>query len=535
MSGIKKLLQNLSKASSLSTKMPTVAPPPSKQRTYKDVELDVPKPGEMIQESYPSLSATKLEDIGTDEEFVQLDDLTRECVLTLMMYHEYLSRFTSEYADNPEFMDRVYETLDIVAQDKPIKKHLIHEMCPELFPYEILNKESPIPLEEKYKNLGLKESEKAKVIEQETQNVITVHDFQGASPQARLSAPQTPLPSNPKQRIKNLLVWDPLDPKLHQVSREEYYSPMEINKRHLYTWEQVKRTYIKSAELIDKYAQKLGSVGAALNYIKLKVDNRTPEEQEVIEGIEYVKRLMKEHYEYVLSVYEFKFKNVVLPFPMPEWLKKDYMATMEDLLNNRYVSDTAGALGVPDKTEQYLKEKAIREQKARDALALDEKYQKEAMKLIADKGDELLVRRDLNSKDDQLIRKMNMLSEMIEVKRPAEPIADFNNKFDPAKLQQILKEQMTHTPLEGEFNFENLVKILYLNNGDPHTYNIDFWAERLNIQPQKLKNIFYSVSFPVIQGVEPVGKLEFVEVQKKKEMFDLFQEHIRKQTSSNNI
>eukprot|EP00360_Condylostoma_magnum_P002165 CAMPEP_0168315294 /NCGR_PEP_ID=MMETSP0210-20121227/10737_1 /TAXON_ID=40633 /ORGANISM="Condylostoma magnum, Strain COL2" /LENGTH=57 /DNA_ID=CAMNT_0008287587 /DNA_START=275 /DNA_END=448 /DNA_ORIENTATION=+ len=55
----------------------------------------------------------------------------------------------------------------MATNDMPIKKGMLLEMAPEFFVYEIMQKESPISLEEKYKNLGLPYEEKVKRIEYE--------------------------------------------------------------------------------------------------------------------------------------------------------------------------------------------------------------------------------------------------------------------------------------------------------------------------------------------------------------------------------
>lgn len=60
---------------------------------------------------------------------------------------------------------------------------------------------------------------------------------------------------------------------------------------------------------------------------------------------------------------------------------------------------------------------------------------------------------------------------------------------------------------EQRIHLRELPKVLFLNNQDPEKvrngkiqYNIQFWASHFNIEPQKLRNIFNLVSYPIISA-----------------------------------
>lgn len=72
-----------------------------------------------------------------------------------------------------------------------------------------------IPFKEKYKNLGLPQSQKDQILLEE-QKGISSPDQSGAYPVARLSKPNTPVPSNPHQRIGSINIWDKEDPALNE-------------------------------------------------------------------------------------------------------------------------------------------------------------------------------------------------------------------------------------------------------------------------------------------------------------------------------
>mmetsp|Transcript_29026 Transcript_29026/g.51914 ORF Transcript_29026/g.51914 Transcript_29026/m.51914 type:complete len:270 (-) Transcript_29026:77-886(-) len=260
----------------------------------------------------------------------------------------------------------------------------------------------------------------------------------------------------------------------------------------------------------------MGSVFTAMNYIILK-ENRTPEEQKMYEGFTYTCRLMLEHERFRVSVYNHVNFNVYEPFPMSTFLRKRFLDTISVFLREKFVPDIIKALGIPDKTEQQLIDERLREQKAIDFDALFQKDRKAVVKVIEDKGETILVRRDLTSKDDQLIRKMNFLADSLEIKKPPKIELDFGESNVENAIK--LKEQMTYDIKAAQLTTENLVKVLYLNNSDPQQFNTEYWAEVLNITPQKLKNVFYNFSVPILaednEGSAAQYKLEYEEVEHK--------------------
>lgn len=90
-------------------------------------------------------------------------------------YHEYIDKFTAEYADTPEFMTRVREISGLLNADKPVKKKLVIETFQELFEYEYADSLSAIPAAERYKHLGLPDTDPNR--EQfDLQDTILIHE-----------------------------------------------------------------------------------------------------------------------------------------------------------------------------------------------------------------------------------------------------------------------------------------------------------------------------------------------------------------------
>lgn len=527
MSGLKKMIEGLSKAVKFSSKMVTIAPAPAKIRSYDSLQG---KTQLEIQTEQRPLVLPQVEEIHKDQELVLLDDIEKECVLGLMEYYEYLDTFTGEFVNNQGFIQKCNDLFMRVSEDRPVKKELLLEICPELYTYEILSRDSPMSLEEMYKNLGLKEEEKAKVIELEksTEGSLVVGGLFTNSPY-KLIPPIGPIPSEHKFRVGNFSIWDPEDIKVREIYRHPHYSPYEIQRRIVYIWSQVQKTYMESADTIETLEEKLGSVGAVFSYLQVKGLACSPEEQKILDGIEYIKRLMKEQYEFVNSVYEFHANHIILPFPMPDWLRDKFLVAMKDMVENKMFDDLGKAMGLPDNGANMLKEIEIREQKAYDAMVLDERDRKTVQKMLGEKGDEMLVRRNLSEKDNELIRKMNLLSDTINVVKPLEPVADFSSVYNPEEFRFKQNQNAVMAMNKEELHTENLVKVLYLNNMDPQEYNLEFWAETLNISTQRLRNIFYNFSYLVYENHQVVGKISFIDVPKKTEIFDAFQESLKRE------
>ena len=164
MSGLKKMIEALSKVVKFSEKMKTTIPEPSKVRTYESIKGKVNFESQFDQSLSP---VSQLEEIDPNEKLMLLDDIEKESILCLMEYYEYLDTFTGEFVDNQEFIQKCNDLFIRLSEDRPVKKEILLELCPEFYNYEIMSRDSPIPLEELYKNLGLKPQDKAKVLELE--------------------------------------------------------------------------------------------------------------------------------------------------------------------------------------------------------------------------------------------------------------------------------------------------------------------------------------------------------------------------------
>ncbi len=113
--------------------------------------------------------------------------------------------------------------------------------------------------------------------------------------------------------------------------------------------------------------------------------------------------------------------------------------------------------------------------------------------------------RDMNVKDPELLRQINIVSRAVKVEEPFPlKVAQYELPLD------YLEEGMLgNTPTDGRILIEEYYKVLYLNNDDPEKYNFTYWEKYFNVNKVTLRNIFNYVFFPMPDEKNPteVGKI----------------------------
>lgn len=100
---------------------------------------------------------------------------------------------------------------------------------------------------------------------------------------------------------------------------------------------------------------------------------------------------------------------------------------------------------------------------------------------------------DVNIKDDNLIKKLNILAQVIIVEKP--PVIGTSEEELYTSLSEGMYGDISqdHRILRDE-----IYKVLVLNNKDPQLYSIQFWSKHFKIEPAAIRNIFNYVAFPVV-------------------------------------
>lgn len=88
---------------------------------------------------------------------------------------------------------------------------------------------------------------------------------------------------------------------------------------------------------------------------------------------------------------------------------------------------------------------------------------------------------------------MNILAQAVKVDDPPLLPPDQEQLYGYLKQQENQQLEQDHRILIDE-----IYKVLYLNNQDPHLYNVRFWAKHFKIDPAAIRNIFNYLGYPVI-------------------------------------
>ena len=133
------------------------------------------------------------------------------------------------------------------------------------------------------------------------------------------------------------------------------------------------------------------------------------------------------------------------------------------------------------------------EERLREVIDVDALIEKDRQQLQDMANQRLpLPKRDLTQKDGDLIAKMNLLAQAIEVEEPPLFGQDINEEY-------IIEESLRHNlPTDKRILVDEIYKILYFNNKDPETYNINFWADYFKIDAATIRNVVNYMAYPVI-------------------------------------
>ena len=113
---------------------------------------------------------------------------------------------------------------------------------------------------------------------------------------------------------------------------------------------------------------------------------------------------------------------------------------------------------------------------------------------------------DLNNKNMDLIKRVNIVSSAIKVQEPKLYTSNFEYELPADYLEETLLGDM---PTSGRILVEEYFKVLYLNNENPEKYNFSYWENYFKVDNKTLRNIFNYVFFPLPdeKNKEETGKI----------------------------
>ena len=97
---------------------------------------------------------------------------------------------------------------------------------------------------------------------------------------------------------------------------------------------------------------------------------------------------------------------------------------------------------------------------------------------------------------------MNLIAQAVEVDEPPLFGTDLNEEY-------IIEESLRHgLPADKRILVDEIYKILYFNNRDPETYNINFWADYFKIAPATIRNVVNYMAYPIIN--QTTKKIDYI-------------------------
>jgi hypothetical protein len=102
-------------------------------------------------------------------------------------------------------------------------------------------------------------------------------------------------------------------------------------------------------------------------------------------------------------------------------------------------------------------------------------------------------KKDINDKDDNLIKKMNIVAQAVVIEDPPLSVPDPDDILEEMKEGMYGLLSQDHRILRDE-----IYKVLFLNNQNPEVYNVQFWSRHFKIDPAAIRNMFNYLAYPIV-------------------------------------
>mmetsp|Transcript_28401 Transcript_28401/g.32841 ORF Transcript_28401/g.32841 Transcript_28401/m.32841 type:complete len:593 (+) Transcript_28401:24-1802(+) len=394
----------------------------------------------------------KIEDLEPD--YVIVTGLKKKLVLNSITYYEFQLRNVEGLTMNPDAMKAIETVHYHVEHNLPVRRELLYEVMPELFDTELGE------LDQYQRERIL--SKRPRLISSQTSNIQAIEDV----------------------------------PEERQINEFEMFKKQEYDFMEFVYSKAIEFTEKHEEFIEQKINQGYASLDLVLENIETKPEeNLSDQEKVLLKDLQELRRVNQDYAELIklnkIRVFK-KQRELHMPIFVQNHprLKQAWTEKWEQIVANSF--EFRESIFVPDNSQSYESklDKILQEQRAMDLQELINQSQAEYKEIIG--GNEPLRRKDPNKKDDNLLKKLSVLTgamnQIPETKRRV-------RTKDLDKFQSPVGR--LEKPEESRILLDELTKVLYLNNSDPKKYNLTFWAEHFNIEPQKLRNIFNFVSYPI--------------------------------------
>lgn len=129
-------------------------------------------------------------------------------------------------------------------------------------------------------------------------------------------------------------------------------------------------------------------------------------------------------------------------------------------------------------------------------------------------------KKDPDTKDMDLIQRVNIVSQALKVERP---VIDMSNKQYELPADYLEESLLGDMPTLGRILVEEYPRVLHLNNEDMEKYDFQYWEKYFRVDGKTLRNIFNYVYFPIpddsnSQEVSKVLQFQDAEYAKRRKL-----------------
>lgn len=377
------------------------------------------------------------------------------CVLGIIKYHQLNHNLFEDSKLHPESQKKLEELHYLVEHNLPVEKELLFNMVPELFRYEI----NKLPIEDQ----ALFELQK-KAFTRADGEILQV-DVDGNS-----------------KEFSGETEFDKI------LTMEHYLLDQSMDIFNLYKNDIEKY-------LTDKNYANFGSYFKQLEV--MDSENRLPWENAFMQDVQELRTIKED-----IRALTAKFMDPTnKPIVLPNWIHTDrmkdkYISDVKYI--NKYctidIRDTVLIPPPPNTGPSF-------EERLRIATGdkLDEFLDRDNQQFIKDaNARKPITLKDINEKDESLIQRMNIVAQAVEVEDPPLSAPDQDQLYNTMRegIQGISSQ-------DHRILIDEVYKVLYLNNEDPETYNVQFWAKHFKIEPAAIRNIFNYLAYPI---TDPMNK-----------------------------
>ncbi|CAD8043108.1 unnamed protein product [Paramecium primaurelia] len=388
---------------------------------------------------------------------VILRGIQKKTVLTMINYIEFQHRHVSGLVLNPETMKNIETVHYHVMNNLPIQREKLYEVVPELFQEEI----------------GELDEYKQKLI----QEIRPTLDVQETSVIQIIEKSRIPESNDPIVTLLN-----------------------EQREMMMFVYNKCTHFCNKYDDWIEmKLKQGFPDIDAIIENLLLRKD-LSGIDLEVYEGYKELEKINDDYHD-LLELNKIKIRKEQNKLEMPpfveshELLRKVWTEKWEAHVKNSL--DFSQSILIPHNTYESKLDQVLADYKKHDIQDLIEQSNQALKEKLG--GDQPVQYYDRKDKDINLVKQIQILGDIMhQIPTHEEELKELQKKAEQFDKLQIDDKTQIYKSEEGRILLTELPKVLHLNNKDPKQYNLLFWAEHFNIEPQKLRNIFNFIHYPIL-------------------------------------